>query len=287
MNKILIASEKVFDFIMERVENKSTSRYISSFLVTTFIVCLILGYMVKLGWIPARELSKEFSDPFFAIEFAFTLLLLIEIFSLIFVLPNSVARSVGKQFELLSLIFIRSGIKEFSHIKNSFQAESLLTELYGMFSYAFGALLIFAIMGFTYKIQRHIKLTNIEDEQTKFVRSKKLLAIILLAIFVSIGIYDIKNLVHTGSYLKSFNVFYNFLIFSDIIIVLIALRYTMNYYRIFRYSAFVVGTILIRISLSAGMYYNVLIGVSSAFFIFLLTVAYNYFLKELQPELDN
>lgn len=286
MNRALVLSERIFDGTAELRDNKNTHRYVSSFLVLTFIVCLFLGQMIKWGWIPASHLSSEFSNPFFAIEFSFTLLLLLEILSLIFVLPGSVAKAVGKQFELLSLIFIRSGIKEFSHIKNAFETKPLSEELYAMFAYAFGALLIFVIMGFTYRVQKHIKLTNIEDDQTQFVRSKKLLAIILLAIFMSVGIYDIKNLIHTGTYLKSFNVFYNFLIFSDIIIVLIALRYTLNYYRIFRYSAFVLATILIRISLSAGMYYNVLIGVISAMFILLLTLAYNYFLKELKPTLD-
>jgi hypothetical protein len=103
---------------------------------------------------------------------------------------------------------------------------------------------------------------------------------LLLVAFAAVGVNDLKILFSTGSYLHSFQTFYTVLIFSDIIIVLIALRYTLNYYRIFRYSAFVLATILIRISLSAETYYNVGIGVVACLFVLELTIAYNHFLKE-------
>jgi hypothetical protein len=147
--------------------------------------------------------------------------------------------------------------------------------------YAFGAILIFTIIGYTYRLQKHIKLTNTEDSQEQFIRLKKVLGLFLLIAFAMVGFLDIKALVTTGTYLHSFKTFYTVLIFSDIIIVLIALRYTLNYYKIFRYSAFVLATILIRTSLSVKPFYDVIIGVVAALFILALTLAYNYFLKEL------
>jgi len=202
------------------------------------------------------------------------------------VLPESVAKSVGKQFELLSLIFMRAGFKEFSHI-HTFDWNTFPKEVINMFAYAFGALAIFVIMGLNYKLQMHSRLTNTEDDQESFIQSKKLLAIGLLISFFVIGFHDIKTLVSTGEYLHSFDKFYTVLIFSDIVIVFIALRYTLNYYRIFRYSAFVLATIFIRISLSIKVYHNVLIGILAAFFVLLLTFTYNYFLKTLPAKSIN
>ena len=101
--------------------------------------------------------------------------------------------------------------------------------------------------------------------------------------FAVVGYIDIKELITTGKYLHSFKTFYTVLIFSDIVIVLIALRYTLNYFKIFRYSAFVLATILIRVSLSTKTYYDVIIGIVAALFVLVLTYAYNYFLKDL-PE---
>ena len=240
-----------------------------------------LSVLVIEDWINLEKFNHQFKNPFFAVEVAFTLLLIAELFSLIIVLPKSVGKSVGKQFELLSLIFLRNGFKEFSHIGNDYLWTDIQNEVEGMLIYALGSLAIFAIMGFVYKVQKHIKITDIEKDQAKFVQMKRLLALLLLVAFIFIGFSDAYALVTEGVYHHSFHLFYSVLIFSDIIIVLIALRYTLNYYKIFRYSSFVLATILIRISLSAEAHYNVGIGVASAFFVLLLTVSYNYFLRDL------
>ncbi len=283
LNKLLTYSNTLF-VNLKRLWESKTSLYLTSvLLVTTFIISSILSLLTIYDKIDLGIFHEHFLNPFFSIEIVFTMLLITELIGLIFILPKSVAKSVGKQFELLSLIFLRDGFKEFSHIHTDFTWESIKEPLLNMTIYGFGAITIFAIIGFTYRLQRHIKLTNTEDDQDQFIRLKKLLALFLLGAFTVVGFMDIKALITTGTYLHSFKTFYTVLIFSDIIIVLIALRYTLNYYKIFRYSAFVLATILIRISLSVQTYYDVIIGIVAALFIFVLTLAYNYFLKDL-PE---
>jgi len=279
-------AEKIFEFLKSLWESQRVNKLISSTLVLVFITSVIVSYLDRSNLISLGKWDESFSNPFFAIEISFTVLLILELLSLIFVLPESVAKSVGKQFELLSLIFMRSGFKEFSHI-DSFKWDGFPTEVINMFAYAFGALVIFLIMGINYKLQLHTRLTHTEDDQEEFIQAKKILAIALLIAFIVIGVYDVKTLVITGEYLHSFDKFYSVLIFSDIIIVLIALRYTLNYYKIFRYSAFVLATIFIRISLSISAYQNVLVGVLAALFVLLLTFTYNYFLKTLPAKAIN
>ncbi|HIP47792.1 MAG TPA: hypothetical protein EYG92_02360 [Lutibacter sp.] len=283
MNSIILnISEIIFGYIKRLWESQKVNKLISYTLVFVFISSIIISYLDRANLLSLGKWDESFSNPFFAIEISFTLLLILELLSLIFVLPESVAKSVGKQFELLSLIFMRAGFKEFSHI-HTFDWNTFPKEVINMFAYAFGALAIFVIMGLNYKLQIHSRLTNTEDDQDSFIQSKKLLALGLFVSFFVIGIYDIKALFTTGEYLHSFDKFYTVLIFSDIVIVFIALRYTLNYYRIFRYSAFVLATIFIRISLSIQVYHNVLVGILAAFFVLLLTFTYNYFLKAL-PE---
>ncbi|MCB0474248.1 MAG: hypothetical protein KDC69_01165 [Flavobacteriaceae bacterium] len=278
--KFLHYSERLYERLKNVWENHNTNRIVNYLLVSIFILSVIISYLDRSNLLTLGKFDENFSNPFFAIDISFTILLILELLSLIFVLPKSVASSVSKQFELLSLIFIRSGFKEFSHIED-FQWNSIMsTSILNMFSYAFGALAIFIVLGFNNRLQRHAKLTNTEDDQKEFIQTKKLLAILLLIAFIIVGLYDTLVLIETGNYLHSFHSFYTILIFSDIIIVLVALRYTMNYYKIFRYSAFVLATIFIRISLSLEVYYNVIIGVASALFVLMLTIAYNYFLKE-------
>ncbi|HHB78875.1 MAG TPA: hypothetical protein ENK85_06550 [Saprospiraceae bacterium] len=281
MDKLLQYTDSYFFRLKNFWESPLNHKLISSVLVFTFVVSVTLSFFVIEGWVQLGHFTSYFKNPFFAVEVAFTLLLIAELFSLIIVLPRSVAKSVGKQFELLSLIFLRNGFKEFSHIGNDYLWKDIEAKVEGMMMYAIGALGIFAIMGFVYKFQKHIKLTDIEKDQAKFVSMKRLLAILLLAGFLAIGLTDVYTLITDGVYHHSFHLFYSLLIFSDIIIVLIALRYTLNYYKIFRYSSFVLATILIRIALSAEAHYNVAIGVASALFVLLLTIAYNYFLRDV------
>jgi len=280
LNKILTISNHVFEKIKIRWESKRALYFLSVLLVFVFISCSVLSLLVIKDVIQLGSFTENFRNPFFSIEVAFTVLLIAELFSLIFVLPKSVAKSVGKQFELLSLIFLRDGFKEFSHIGAHFDWETIREPFTNMIIYGFGAIAIFAILGFTYNKQKHIKLVTQVDDQTQFIRLKKLLALLLLAAFFLVGFRDILTLVSSGKYLHSFTTFYTVLIFSDILIVLIALRYTLNYYKIFRYSAFVLATILIRVALSAPTYYDVIIGVVAVLFVMTLTLVYNHFLEK-------
>lgn len=277
-------TNSIYQTIRAFWESRTSLYLTSAVLVLSFSICSLLSLLVHNNYIELGAWTSYFENPFASIEIVFTLLLITELFSLIFVLPASVARSVGKQFEFLSLIFLRDGFKEFSHLKGDFSWENLQTPLTNMVVYSFGAILIFSIIGLVYKLQKHIKLTNTEDEQTQFASFKKLLALLLLGAFGVIGFIDLKTLFTTGHYLSSFQTFYTVLIFSDIMIVLIALRYTLNYYKIFRYSAFVLATLLLRIALSAQVCYDVLIGVIAALFILMLTLAYNYFLGDSQTK---
>ncbi|MEN8125337.1 MAG: hypothetical protein ABFR32_09410 [Bacteroidota bacterium] len=283
VSKILNFTEWIFDKLKRVWENPKTNIIISYSLTFIFVISLVISYLDRNQSISLGKWDDFFANPFFAIEISFTLLLILELLSLIFILPQSVAKSVSKQFEVLSLIFIRSGFKEFSHIKD-FEWNLMTESLTNMIAYAFGALAVFVILGFNAKLQIHKQLTSSEDEQFEFIQTKKILALLLLIAFFTIGFYDIKTLVKTGIYLHSFHTFYTVLIFSDIIIVLIALRYTLNYYKIFRYSAFVLATISIRVALSVKPFYDVIIGVVTAIFVLLLTLSYNYFIKDLPDQ---
>ena len=283
LTRFLSNINSIYEKIKLFWESKINLYFISVFLVLTFIFSTLLSVLVINDYLHLGGFNENFRNPFFSIEIVFTLLLIIELFGLIFVLARSVANSVGKQFELLSLIFLRDGFKEFSHFGTDLEWSLIKDSFTNMMIYGFGAVIIFAVIGLNKSLQKHIKLTTTEEEQVQFIRLKKMLALMLLVAFLIVGFLDLKVLIETGSYLHSFHTFYTVLIFSDILIVLIALRFTFNYYKIFRYSAFVLATILIRVSLSVEPVYDVIIGVTASLFILALTITYNYFLKDV-PE---
>jgi hypothetical protein len=251
-----------------------TTSWISNLLIAGFLSGLLMATMSYFGWI---DWEVSF---FVSIDISFTILLFVEILGLIFILPKSVADSVGKQFEIFSIILLRSAFKEFGATNGNFSFASFSQpESYFMYYDAFGALLIFGIIGIYYKIQRHERITDSELEQQQFIYFKQLLAFGMFLVFIAIGAFDLFDFWMTGSFHPSIHVFYLFLIFTDVLILLYSLRYASRYFNIFRYSSFAFATILIRLALSSEPGVNVILGLVAGLFVLGLSLAYNYFMK--------
>ena len=276
MQKILIFLEKFYLKIKNFWETERMHRLISNALVVIFVSSLLLYFLVDNGFLPEKGILKLFKNPFFSIDISFTTLLLTEIVSLIFVLPKSVAKSVAKQFELLSLIFLRHGFQEFSKV-HSLNWNDMVEPVKHMFVYGFVSLVIYFIIGIVYKKQRHILICRTDEAQNNFVRFKRAISMLLLVAFLTIVIIDFSDLLQNGIYVSSFHTFFTVLIFSDILVLLITIRYALNYRTMYRYSAFILATIFIRIALTAHAYYDIIIGVSAAVYLLMLVLTYNYF----------
>ena len=269
---------KFFDFLAIKWQHHQTDKLISQGLISGFFLGALL---VAISRNTSLSFLPDKTNYFLAIDIAFQILLIIEILGLIFVLPRSVADSVGKQFEILSVILLRSAFKEFGTFDHPVEWSTILYDpLFHMLSDAFGALIIFLIIGFYYRKQKHERITKNDEEQVEFIHFKKTLAVVLLIIFLFLGITDVFQFMFSGKYKDSFNTFYTVLIFSDILILLFSLRYSSKYYNLFRYSSFAFATILIRVSLTAPPYVNILLGITAGMFVLGLTVIYNYLMEK-------
>ncbi len=273
-------SEKIYNRLSDIWFSEKLHLWISRLLAFVFLISVILGFLIYHKQIPLHEKLAIFKNPFAAIEIAFTFLLVTEIFSLIFALPVSIAKSIGKQYELLSLIFIRFAFKEFSHI-HGFEWNEMKSTVITMFVYAFGSVIIFLLIGILYKIQKQFKIYEIFIEDAYFLRFRKMLSLLLLVILFYIILKDIyKFLFLNAEHLFSFHEFFSFLIISDILILLVSIRYSLDYHSMYKYSGYILGTIFIRIALVADPFWNIIIGITSAVYILFLTWTYKYMLHE-------
>jgi len=268
---------KLYDALASFWYSVKTPRLISWLLIGSFALGFVLAEFNRMHWHPENWPSITVANHFFAIDLAFTVLLVVEILGLIFEFPRSVADSVGKQFEVLSIILLRSAFKEFSNFDEPLTWSGDTFAAYRMMTDAFGALVIFFLTGIFYRLQKHKAITEDRDDQDKFVVMKKSMALVLLGFYVYFGTKDMFHLFTSAQYASSFNDFYTVLIFADILLLLYSLRFTTRYVNIFRYSSFAFAAILIRISLSAPPFVNVAIGISAGLFVLMLTFAYNYF----------
>lgn len=279
MNALSRKLVSLYDFCEHLWEHKRTEHFIARALITVFLGALVLIELSRQGLLPARLAALLPHNHFYAINVAFSMLLGLEVFGLVFSLANSVSVSVGKQFEILSLILLRHSFKELIHFSEPLHWESSTLTVLHMLSNAGGGLAIFVLLGIYYKMQHHRAITCGEEAASDFIASKKIVSLLLLLLFTVIGTTDGIRYLSGTSLENFFSLFYTILVFSDVLLVLISLRYSSNYPIVFRNSGFAFATVLIRLALTAPAYFNVLIGIGAVLFAIGITYAYNRFEK--------
>ncbi|MEF2230531.1 MAG: hypothetical protein V3571_06355 [Pseudodesulfovibrio sp.] len=278
MNRIYHWATYVFDPLHEFWERDSTQRTVAGILVFVFLLSLVVIEAKRQGLLAGGMAEMIPTNHYMAINLAFTLVLILEVVSLIFTLPCSISKAVGKQFEILALILLRSAFKTLADFPEPIAITGHEQELWIIMSDGGGAIAIFALLGVYTMLRRNLDETLTRGNTLfKFVAAKKIVALVILVIFLGMGAKNCLLLLsgeHPHHFFKSF---YTILIFSDIMLVLIAQRFLPAFRAVFRNSGFALATLLIRLALTAPPYYNVLIGIGSAVFACLLTLVYNTF----------
>lgn len=281
MDNLFARITYIFDPLQTFYEHERLYRKFSIALVFLFLCNLVIIELNRRGLLPGGLAALTPKNHFFAVHAAFTVILVLEVISLIFVLPCSFSRSLGKQFEILSLILIRNAFKELSYFSEPLGYEGNEEKIMHILATGFGALLIFTLLGVYYKIQKR----NEEDRQHMdlygFVASKKAISLLLLISFVSMGAYSIYQSLSGIEHADFLHGFYTQLILTDILIVLVSQCFHPSAKMIFRNSGYALSTLMIRLALVAPVYYNVLLGSAAMVFAILLTlVSQHLFLQK-------
>ncbi len=253
-----------------------------------FAIHLLLIFLTDLAiFKPAPSALELFEDPISAIYTPFSFILIYEVYLLVFYLPTSFTSSIGKQYEIISLIIIRRIFKDIAQLEftSDWYTEphniSLATDMSGF-------LLLFAlILVFYYLAARRPRFKAPENVQS-FISLKKGLSVIMILVLFALAIY---SLVNWGLEIQRFNlgkieelsdvnkIFYNefftTLILVDVVILMVSFRYTAEYHQLIRNSGFVISTILIRLSFSATGLLNMVLILSGVLFGCLVLVVSN------------
>ena len=289
MGILLRLSDRFFDAFAAWWEGNEARRMVSYVLTGGFLSALLVIEVNRQGGLPPELAAAVSTNHFVAIDVAFTLFLVVELVGLIVGLATSVADTAGKQFEVFSLILLRQSFKELVN----FSEEPIQWTLDGVGREAVqlvmvdatGALLIFVTMGLFYTLQRHQPITESVQEQRQFVRWKKMIANGLLLVLVGLGLNTVLGPFVAGLGGPFFDTFYTVLIFTDVFIVLLSLRYSVTYHVVFRNSGFAAATVMIRLALAGPRYLDAALGVGAALFNVGVAAAYNYVAPAVQRSL--
>lgn len=268
----------VFDWLHSAWERAATQRRVALCILWVYLLALLGVELKRFGVLPPWLANITPHSHFYAIHLAFTLILGLEVMSLILVIPSSLSQSMGKQFEILTLILLRNAFKELAHLPEPVSVVNDLMPVLNIAVCGAWALAVYLCLGLYKRIARqHLHFIATADLRMRYVMSKKMLALALFCIFLVTGVRDTILFVQKGEEHNFFETLYTVLIFADIAMVLIAQRYMPAFHAVFRNSGFVIGTLLMRLALSATPLWSPAIGLFAAVFVLAVTWGTNYF----------
>lgn len=223
-----------------------------------------------------------------AIYTPFSFILFYEVFLLVIIIPNSISEFIGKQFEVITLITLRSffhDIADFDvHETIDFQNPAFISLLYDL-----GASII--MLGLTiayYKIYHtNNKIEGIK-ELSKFINIKKVVSLSMIIVLFVLSITSLFNwsvdmleaLKINDHYPNPNTVFYedffSIMIFVDVLLLIISFTYHSSFFIIFRNASFIITTILLRMSLTIEKPMNYFIIIIGFLFAILSFFLYRY-----------
>jgi len=248
------------------------------------VVAAATGFLVHLAVIGVARFFPDLpqtvfegldKSPFHAVYTPFSVILFYEVLLLVFALAASHTGEIATQYQIVSLIVVRRVFKDiggFSELENWLaEPEAVKAVLIDMA----GAVLMFLMVtGFTFLRYKTPK-TPIRRDLQKFIELKKALAMLLLVVLVALAAINLASWLGVMSGLPVilappanvdlffFPRFFEFMIFTDVFLLIVSLAYYDRYEYVFRNAGFVISTVLLRVSLETPKPYDLLLALTA------------------------
>ena len=252
-------NEVVFDMCMgEEAEDRIRKVAIVS-AVVGFFLHIGLWALDSTGRISITgEASELVSSPLSSLYTPFSILLVYEVYQLIRTIPDSFSSSVGKQYEIATLLVVRDILKRLSEVEStegweiSSDLGFLLVECAAFLALFYTSLTYFRIS------DNSTKSGDMSGDIAVFVESKRLVANFMLIVFLLTAAYSFFTWIVSvqdggGSVSRVifFLDFFTFLILADILILLVSYWLYTDFGNLARNTGFVLSTVIIRVAISS------------------------------------
>ena len=253
------AIERGFQAAMGDESDDIVRRGAIAFAIIGFLTHLALWALHNSGRIEILGDSVELvQSPLSALYTPFSILLVYEVYQLIRTIPDSFSSSVGKQYEIATLLVVRDILKRLSEISNSQGWE--INDDVGFLLVECAAFIALFNTSLTYhKISTKSDDDEIlSDDVTTFITTKMAVANVMLIVFIAIGGFSLISWIGAvqdggGSVDRAifFLDFFTFLILADILILLISYWFYTDFGNLARNTGFVLSTVIIRVAISS------------------------------------
>ena len=249
----------LFDRILGHRANEALRTVCVRTAILGFLLHLLLCLLYQLSLIDfSSETSQLFDSYLDALYTPFSIFLAYEVYELIRTIPDSFTNSIGKQFEIITLLVVRDILKRLSDIDASVRStidESITT--LAVECLAFLILFLTALFFTSHKRETSIT-TNDSDGLEKFISQKKQLAILLLVLYILTAIYSLSSWTYNvfegdGSTNRTifFLDFFTVLIMADILILLVSYQHITDFSHLARKTGFILSTVILRVAIAS------------------------------------
>ena len=252
-------------FLSEKTKHKGEA-IIIRIAIASFIIHLLLIGLSDLQILKANDVSGLLKNPIAAIYTPFSFILIYEVYLLVFYLPKSINKYIGKQYEIITLIVIRRIFKDLSKLEFTNDWFNVKSDLQFTYDIIATAILFFLILVF-YRLYKKKPVKDkdekgeISPEIAKFISMKKIIATCLVPLFVVLSIYNLSHWVYENFFSSTlvitsikdvnkifFDEFFTVLILVDVLLLLISFLHTDEFNKVILNSGFIISTILIKLS---------------------------------------
>tara|TARA_Y100000813_G_C24135622_1_gene339772 strand:- start:93 stop:971 length:879 start_codon:yes stop_codon:yes gene_type:complete len=231
------------------------------------IVSAVVGFFLHIGlWALdstgrisiTGEASELVRSPLSSLYTPFSILLVYEVYQLIRTIPDSFSSSVGKQYEIATLLVVRDILKRLSEVEST-EGWEISSDL-GFLLVECAAFLALFYTSLTYfrMSDNSTKSGDMSGDIAVFVESKRLVANFMLIVFLLTAAYSFFTWIVSvqdggGSVSRVifFLDFFTFLILADILILLVSYWFYTDFGNLARNTGFVLSTVIIRVAISS------------------------------------
>ncbi|MDA8901321.1 hypothetical protein N9I92_00620, partial [bacterium] len=190
MNTFLRPLDRLADFLLSASARKAVEHGLVRASMVLFLLHCILFVMHEAGWLPFRMPESLFGHPLHILYTPFSAILVAEVYLLVFHLPSSFARSMGKQLEIVSLIEIRSVFRDLSALQEGGATQATMPWEDAFFPHIVGAVLLGAALVGFYRILPRRQARLEEVDLARFIRFKRHLAALLCVVLAALAAWS-------------------------------------------------------------------------------------------------
>ena len=245
-------------FLGDEVDDRVRERVLL-FSVIAFIAHLLIYFLYQFEFIEISGETKTLvNSPLSLLYTPFSILLTYETYQLIRTLPSSFSNSVGKQYEVVTLLVVRDVFKRLADYNS--EDEWAITGELGLILMECVTFLILFYTALSYRKSSDVSdISKVEDDELdSFVHSKRIISLMLFVAFIlmaaySFGTWTLAVIDGKGDVNREifFSDFFTILILADILILLLSYRFTVDFGNLARNTGFILSTVILRVAIGA------------------------------------